>query len=136
MFFILLLVTFTIAAAVSIGVVHFFKDSILKILIKIVSDELAHAWNKYIRFAAYVVGISGGIRIHQLERYLDTPPEGIEKKQLTTEVWTLEVYRTIIETLQSLAWMLFLVFIVALIAFVISRAFEQWKSKSTSRDDS
>jgi hypothetical protein len=43
---------------------------------------------------------------------------------LTAEAWTLEIYRTVIGTLQSLAWMLLLVFVFALIAFVIVRAFE------------
>ena len=43
---------------------------------------------------------------------------------LNAERWLLEVYRTIIETLQSLAWMYLLVFIFALIAYVIVRGFE------------
>ena len=34
------------------------------------------------------------------------------------------MYRTIIETLQSIAWMLLVFFVFALIAFVIMRGFE------------
>ncbi len=43
---------------------------------------------------------------------------------LTTDRWVLEIYRTIVGTLQATAWMLLVVFLVALIAFVIVRAFE------------
>ena len=41
--------------------------------------------------------------------------------ELTQERWVLEIYRTIIETLQGLAWMMLVFFMVALIAYVIVR---------------
>jgi uncharacterized protein YqhQ len=124
MFFTLLLVTFLLATAVSIAVVRFFENSISRILIRITNDELAEAWVRYIKFAAYVVGISGGVRIYSLEQYISARYPGAEIVELTAEVWTLEVYGTLIGTLRSLAWMLLLVFVVALIAYVIMRAFE------------
>ena len=124
MFLTLLIVTFLIAFGVSGGVVWFFQDSIDKILARIVADELAGAWLRYIKFAIYVVGVSGGVRIYQLERYVHSPNDETPALSLSTEAWILEVYRTVIETLQSLAWMLLVVFVVALIAFVIVRAFE------------
>ena len=128
MFLTLLVVTFVIALGVSAIVIHMFSASILKILQRIVADELANAWHQYIKFAAYVVGVSGGVRIYQLERYIDAPHKDFEVLALTTQAWTLEIYRTVIGTLQSLAWMLLLVFIFALIAFVIVRAFElKWQ---------
>jgi hypothetical protein len=40
---------------------------------------------------------------------------------LNTDRWTLEVYRTVIETLQSIAWMLLVFFVAALIAYVVVR---------------
>jgi hypothetical protein len=49
---------------------------------------------------------------------------------LTNERWVLEVYRTVIETLQGLAWALLAFFICALIAFVIVRIFEMRKPRS------
>ena len=124
MFLTLLVVTFVIALGVSAIVIHMFSASILKILQRIVADELANAWHHYIKFAAYVVGVSGGVRIYQLEQYINAPHKDFEVLALTTQAWTLEIYRTVIGTLQSLAWMLLLVFIFALIAFVIVRAFE------------
>ena len=113
-----------IALGVSAIVIQMFSTSILKILQRIVADELANAWHQYIKFAAYVVGVSGGVRIYQLEQYINAPHKDVEVLALTTQAWTLEIYRTVIGTLQSLAWMLLLVFIFALIAFVILRAFE------------
>src|SRR5690554_6959279 len=83
---------------------------------RIIKDSISSAWQKYITFATYVVGISGGVRIYQLERYLEIPTEGALTLELTTERWTVEVFRTIIETLQSIAWMYLVIFIVALIA--------------------
>jgi hypothetical protein len=50
--------------------------------------------------------------------------------QLTTERWGLEIYRTIIETLQSIAWMLLIFFVVTLIAYVIVRGREVRRSES------
>jgi hypothetical protein len=124
MFFTLLIVTFVIALAVSFGVVRLFDKPIGAILHRIVAEELSGAWHKYIKFAAYVVGISGGVRIHQLERYISAPHADAEILTLNAERWTLEVYRTVIETLQSIAWMFLVVFIFALVAYVLVRGFE------------
>ncbi len=41
----------------------------------------------------------------------------------------LEVYRTIIETLQGIAWVLLAFFVYALLAYVIIKVFEIRKSK-------
>ncbi len=124
MFFTLLFVTFTLSIAVSFGVVKTFDKPVASIFKRIIQDQIAVVWQKYITFAAYVVGISGGVRIYQLERYISAPHKDTEVLVLNSERWTLEVYRTIIETLQSLAWMYLVVFIFALIAYVIVRGFE------------
>jgi len=124
MFFSLLFVTFVLAAAVAFGVVRLFNKPIDAILYRIIRDDISRAWHRYITFAAYVVGISGGVRIHQLERYISAPHKDEQVLVLNSERWTLEIYRTIIETLQSIAWMYLVVFIFALIAFVIVKGFE------------
>jgi hypothetical protein len=43
---------------------------------------------------------------------------------LTSERWVLEVYRTVIQTLQGIAWMLLAFFAVALLAYVVVRLSE------------
>ena len=71
-----------------------------------------------------MVGVSGGVRIYSIERYISAPdlhPEEQKVLELTSERWVLELYRTIIETLQSIAWMLLIVFVATLIAYVLVR---------------
>ena len=126
MFLTLLLVTFLIAAMISFLVVWLFTNPIRSILLRIIADEISEAWVRYITFGLYVVGISAGVRINQLERYITRPPlEHAEVVTLNPERWVLEVYRTVISTLQGLAGVLLVFFIVALIAFVVVRIFER-----------
>jgi len=133
MFLTLLIVTFVVAVAVSFLVVRLFASSIDNILKRIIADDISSAWLKYMKFAIYVVGISKGVRVWELERYI-TPARFDEKArvlELTQERWVLEIYRTIIETLQGIAWLLLVFFVFALIAYVIVRVFEL-KHKSRS----
>ncbi len=125
MFVALLLVTFLIALTVSFIVVRIFSKPIDSILHRIITDDISRGWSAYLRFAIYVTGISSGVRIWKLERYIT--PSSYEKAKivhLTMSRWILEVYRTVIGTLQGIAWMLLVFFIFALIAFVIVRVFE------------
>lgn len=124
MFLTLLFVTFTIAVLVSFGVAALFRGSLRTILNRILSPELVAAWYRYVIFAIYVVGVSGGVRIWELEKYI-TPRSDVEPPiVLNGDRWMLEMYRTVIATLQSTAWMLLVVFAVALIAVVIVRGQE------------
>jgi hypothetical protein len=125
MFITLLVTTFIIAFVVSTIVVLLFARPINKILDRIISDRISRVWSRYLKFAIYVTGISSGVRIWNLEQYITKPHyEGSEIVRLTAERWVFEVYRTIIGTLQGVAWMLLVFFIFALVAYVIVRAFE------------
>lgn len=124
MFITLLIVTFTIAVCASFAVARLFDHPISAILARIVSEELSSAWRRYITFAIYVVGISGGVRIWELEKYITARTKEQEPIVLNADRWILEVYRTVIETLQSIAWMLLVFFVFALIAYVFTRGFE------------
>ncbi len=135
MFFALLLTTFVIAAAVSLVVVRIFDQPVGRILDRIIQDAIASAWRRYITFAAFVVGISGGVRIYALERYIEPEQKGAAPLALTGERWVLEIYRCIIETLQSIAWMYLLVFVFALVAYVIVKASELKHQRRESRPD-
>lgn len=122
MFITLLIVTFVIAFGVSTLVANFFRQPIDKILGRIITDEISKAWSKYLLFAIYVTGISSGVRIWELEKYITQPQyEGAKIISLTGQRWVLEVYRTIISTLQGIAWMLLVFFVFALVAYVIVR---------------
>jgi hypothetical protein len=135
MFYSLLLVTFAIAFGVSFLVVQLFKKPADQIFKRIIQDEIASAWTTYLKFALFVVGISSGVRLGQLERYLIKPSYGKDPQVevLTREKWVLELYRTIIETLQGVAWVLLMFFIVSLIAFILVRLIEVLrKNKETT----
>ncbi|MFN3345491.1 MAG: hypothetical protein ACK412_07555 [Chloroherpetonaceae bacterium] len=133
MFITLLIVTFAVAFGVAFIIDSLFKQSLDRIMKRIITDEIYTAWTRYVRFALYVVGISNGVRMWDLERYISPQITRNDEQQileLTTERWILEVYRTIIETLQGIAWMLLLFFIFGLIAFVIVRISESRAKKS------
>ena len=131
MFITLLVVTFIISLVVCTIVVLFFGKPISRILHRLIDDEISQAWLKYLKFAIYVIGISSGVRIWELEKYIT--PRQIKDAQivaLTRDRWVLEVYRTIIESLQGIAWSLLVFFVFALIAFVIVRVFELRKART------
>lgn len=130
MFIILLLVTFAIALLVCVIIARFFDKPITAILERIVNEAISSAWQKYIKFAIYVVGISGGVRIWQLEKYITATDPDTQPIILNAERWLLEIYRTIIATLQSVAWMLLVFFLFALIAFVVVKGFELRSEKN------
>lgn len=126
MFLLLLIVTLLIASGVSYAVAKVFTRPLDAILKRIIADDISTAWLKYMKFAIMVVGISAGVRIHQLEKYIT--PMRWEKEprivELTFERWVLELYRTVIETLQGIAWMLLVFFVFALVAYVVVRVAE------------
>ena len=125
MFYYLMISTFVLALGVSFMVMRLFSQSIQDILARIIQDPIHDAWAKYTKFAGMVVGTSSGIRIYDMEKYI-TPLTYTDNNkkiviELTQERWVLDIYRTIFETLQGLAWMMLVFFMVALIAYVIVR---------------
>jgi hypothetical protein len=120
----LLAATFLIAVAVSAAIAAAFHPAISRILKRIFSDEIYHAWVRYLMFAVFVVGISSGVRIWDLEKYIDPgrlPDSGQGPLVLNADRWVLEVYRTIVGTMQGLAWLLLVFFIFAMLAYVMVR---------------
>lgn len=138
MFITLLVVTFLIAGVVALLVARWFAVPVERILGRIVDPEMTFAWARYLRFAILVVGISSGVRIFQLERYI-SPWAGdprAEILQLTRDRWVLEIYRTVIGTMQGIAWVLLIFFVVALLAFVVVRLGEaRWGGRGDGPDN-
>ncbi len=129
MFLSLLIASFVVSLVVCFIIVRLFKSPIDKILRRLVAEDISDAWSKYLLFAIYVVGISGGVRIWELEKYIIPKAGQAELLELTSERWVLEIYQTIIGTLQSIAWMLLVFFIFALLAYVIVRGMEMRKRR-------
>ncbi len=124
MFLTLLLATFSLAILVSVLVALFFRRPLHRILDRLVAGDLSSAWLRYLLFAVVVVGVGGGVRIGSLRRYIEPTADGQAPLVLNTDRWTLELYQTVIGTLQSVAWMLLVFFVFALIAYVIVRGLE------------
>ena len=127
MFFVLLVLTLFVALATSGLVVLLFRKPIRQILDRIIGEQIAEGWHRFLLFAVFVVGISSGVQIFKLEQYVHGPdgpgPDGATRLPLALDSASmgLEVYRTIIQVLQGIAWALLVFFVVALVAFAIVR---------------
>lgn len=73
MFLTLLAVTLLLAAIVSWLVSRAFSRPVGSILDRIIADSISDAWRRYMKFAILVVGVSSGVRIDELERYINAP---------------------------------------------------------------
>lgn len=127
MFITLLLVILIIAVITSFVIGLLFKKPVLKILCRLVSEDLAPTWHRYLMFAIYVVGISGGVRLWEMEKYI-TPDKDGNLAILNSDRWMIEIYKTIIGSLQGVAWMLLVFFLFALVAYVVVKGFEMKRS--------
>ena len=124
MFISLLVATFALAVFVSWFVARLFKKPVEHILDRIIADDISSAWARYLTFAIYVVGVSGGVRVWDLEKYIRAQGEDATLAELSTNAWVLEIYGAIMGTLSSVAWMLLVFFVFTLIAFVIVKGRE------------
>ena len=133
MFITLLLVTFVVSALVALAAARAFATPIESILNRIIADTISSAWLRYMKFAILVVGVSAGVRIYELEKYISPARHDKESKvlELTQDRWILEIYRTVIESLQGIAWLLLVFFGLSLVAYVIVRIAEM-KNSSVS----
>jgi hypothetical protein len=124
MFVALFAVSFVLALALSITVAWISREAIDSILRRFVTDFAVRAgFEKYIRFAIVVVGISGGTRVRVLQEYLAASDlnKAAMATQLTQEFWVMEIYRTILGTLEGIATLLLVCIFMALIAPVVVR---------------
>lgn len=133
LFLLLLTVSLVVAIATTALVLLFFRGSISGILGRIVAEPVAAAWRRYVSFALLVVGISSGVSLWTLERYVQAPgnagavqtaPPALATSfpaPITTEAWVLEVYRTALGSLRGLSGALLLFFAIALVVSGIQR---------------
>jgi hypothetical protein len=124
MIFLLLISTFLTGFVVSFIVNLFFKKPISQILKKLIDDDIYTSWLKYMVFAIYVVGISSGVNLYNMEKFIEPSLKEQAVYQLNSVRWSFEIYRSVINTLTSLAWLLLVFFIIALIVFVIKKIFD------------
>jgi hypothetical protein len=127
MFLSLLIISLAVSFVICMIVAIIFKKPVSRIMQRLIPDDIYAAWSKYVNFAIFVVGISGGTRIWDMEKYINPSGKDNVVLELTQLRWNLEVYHTVIATLQSIAWMLLVFFLFALVAYVIVRGFEMKK---------
>lgn len=130
MIVLLLAANFGIAFLIATLVVAAFTRPVDRILKRVVPVDISSAWTRYLQFAIYVVGVGGGVRIWEFEKYLTPVDPYRQVIALTADRWTLEIYGTIIGTLQSTAMVLLVFFVFALIAVVIVRGLESRSAKA------
>jgi hypothetical protein len=134
MFLYLLFASFVVALATSFFVMRLFTKPVDSVLRRIIADEISAAWSKYMKFAILVVGVSAGVQLRDLEKYINPALGGreVQTASLSFDRWVFELYRAAIETLQGIAWMLLVFFAFALIAYVIVRIGETRKEQTSS----
>ncbi len=124
MFIVLLLVIFFVSVLVCFGLARVFRKPVQNILQRLIPEDLYAAWTKYLIFALYVVGLSSGGRVWDLQKYITPRGDNGAVLELTQDRWILEVYSSIIGTLQGVAWMLLVFFLFALVSYVIVKGQE------------
>jgi hypothetical protein len=119
----LLVITFLLSLLLACLVAWVFRKPISTIMTRIIGDPLSFAWVRFMMAAIVVVGVGGGVRPWDYEKYI-TPVKDQPVIALNSDRWVLEIYRTVIGTAQSITWMLLVFFAFAIIAYVLLRGAE------------
>jgi hypothetical protein len=124
MFIALFGASFVLALVLSATIAWLSREALDTILRRFVVDPVVRSgFEKYIRFAIVVVGISSGTRVKPLQEYISAAEWNKPALQaaLTQEFWTLELYRTVMGTLEGVAGLLLLCIFLALMAPAVLR---------------
>lgn len=124
MFYSLLLSSLVTSIILSLIVVSLFKKSVESMLSKVIEVDIYSEWSKYISFVMYVVGITSGIKISELQKFTENT-SFLNPDYFNFEKVALNVFLSAKETAQSLAWLLFVFYMVVLISLVIIKIFSK-----------
>ncbi|WP_434630798.1 hypothetical protein [Chromobacterium sp. CV08] len=134
MFYVLFTTILILVVATAVAAARFFDPAVARILGRTLGQDLAEAWRKYVFFAVVVSGISGGVRQWSLQQYLPpVPGKGSTQLPLSGERWMLELFQAFISTLMSIAWVVLLFFLCAMLAYAIMRAVEFRREEAAQR---
>lgn len=117
MFITLLVVNLTISLAVCLATTFIFRKKFTDYLRKQWTEEGASIWIKYMSYLLCIIGVSVGTRVWDVERYLVNG----KTSELTQEQMALEMYKTLMATLQICALMIFVFLIFAWVASLIRK---------------
>jgi len=135
MFVALFAASFVLALALSVTIAWLSGEVIDTVLRRFVADQVVRTgFEKYIRFAIVVVGVSGGTRVKPLQEYIAAADYNKPAllAALTQEFWTLELYRTVMGALEGVAGLLLLCIFLALIAPAVLRMLKIEPAKLSS----
>lgn len=143
----LILLVFPLVCAVFISfcVVKVFEKPIFAISRRIIQDRINVAFTKYVKYATYLFGISGGLIGHWSEEYmldnylseltLDSQTSALNDDLMTDlreNLWLIMICSMIMVritgTLHAIAQMYLVLFVIALISYIIVKIFEQRKA--------
>ncbi len=122
--FTILLVTFLLIATLTTHlVIRFISPPLRSIFERLAGKESGMHWSKFAVFTLYVGGISRGVDARHLERYIQKTPSR-DIIPLSIDSCVFEAYQTVVRSLLGITWTATAIFTIALIAFIIVRAFE------------
>jgi hypothetical protein len=123
MFVVLFLATFLLALAISATIAWASKEPIESILRHFVAPHLSAAFAKYFQLALVLVGVTAGTRVRALQDYISAPEYNKRDllAQLTQEFWVMELYRTVVSTIEGILWLVFLFALIVLGVVIIIR---------------
>lgn len=116
--------SFLLALVLSVTIAWLSREAIDTILRRFVAGSVVRrGFEKYIRFAIVVVGISGGTQVKPLQEFISASQYNKAALQaaLTQEFWAMELYRTVMGTLEGTAGLLLICIFLALIAPAVLR---------------
>ena len=123
MFVVLFLVTLVVALIVSYIIAKASSYPIENVLNHFFASHLSAAFAKYLQLAIVLVGVCAGTRARALQDYISAPDynKRVMLEQLTQEFWVMELYRTVVGTLEGILWLMFLFALVVIVAVAIMR---------------
>ncbi len=122
-FITLLLVNFLLSVTCSVVAIAIFSRPLSVLLRLLVAEQMVMVWRRFLKFAILVVGVAGGVNVYSLERYLDSPQA--EAVTIDLSRWLLEGVGAVLDSFQSIAFMLLVVLLASLVAYVILRAVDR-----------
>lgn len=121
MFITLLLSNFCISLMICLVTALLFSGLVGRYLKGSFGEDSSALWVRYLVFLIYIIGVSVGTRIWEIERYAARPEVGGKTIELTHDLMALEIYKTLLATLQIDAVLLFTFLLVAWIALVMKK---------------
>lgn len=117
-----LMLAYTASAVVAVGVVAGFSAPIGMTLFKLLPEEAAPHWARFIKFAVAVAAFAGGLPTRPIPTFVDrdappAPPPGVEDGLMM-------VMSSASGALMAASWVLMVFFAVTLISLTAGRAYQ------------